>query len=185
MYSRLSHLTSKFLQYVTDIPMKATYIACINGFLEINTNKTFLKTVCSLSCKNKTQGIKNRNTTLNTTDISNCCVYQMFQKKMCSEITSSNHRGATVKFLIIWQGGSRNTSCFTEQCFEHTLSCNVRLALDDEHLNFITTKNFTEQCFEHTLSCNVRLVLNDDHLNFNTTKNSFYFTAQYSLKHFI
>ena len=117
--SRLSNLTSRFLQYVTDIPMKATYIACINVFLEINTNKKFLKTACSLSCKDKIQGMKNGNTKLSTTDIANYCVYRMLQKKMCSEITSRHHRWATVKFLIIWQGGFRNTSCFTEQCFEH------------------------------------------------------------------
>jgi hypothetical protein len=74
MYSKLSRLTSRFLQYVTDILVKATYIAYINGFLEINTNKKFLKRVCSLSYKNKTQGMKNKNTKLSMTDIANYCV---------------------------------------------------------------------------------------------------------------
>jgi hypothetical protein len=38
--------------------MKATYIAFINGFHEINTNKKLLKTAFSLSYKNKTEGMK-------------------------------------------------------------------------------------------------------------------------------
>jgi len=54
--------------------MKATYITYINGFLEINKNKKFLKIDCSLSYENKVQGMKNRNTKLNTTDIANYCV---------------------------------------------------------------------------------------------------------------
>jgi hypothetical protein len=95
--------------------------------------------------------MKNRYTKLSATDIANYCVcYRIFQKKMCSEITSSHHREATVKFLIIWQGEFRNTSCFTEQRFEHMLSWNLHLVLNGDYLNFIQTKNlfyFTSQGF--------------------------------------